>query len=99
MYMAVDLYAPMREAMIIPRQAIHQGRVYVASAENKLEIKPVVVRFHQGELAVIDAGLQVGERVIINDLIPVIEAMPLTPELSETAMAKLRQRAAGEIKS
>jgi len=99
MYMAVELYAPIREAMVIPRQAIHQGRVYVASAENKLEIKPVVVRFHQGELAVIDAGLNVGERVIINDLMPVIEAMPLTPELAETAMAKLRQRAAGEIKS
>lgn len=99
MYMAVELYAPTREAMIIPRQAIHQGRVYVADAENKLAIKPVVVRFHQGDLAVIEVGLQVGERVIINDLIPVIEAMPLTPRVAETATAKLRQRAAGEIKS
>ncbi len=99
MYAAVELYAPTRQALVIPRQAIHQGRVYVASAENTLAIKPVTVRFHQGELAVIDAGLNVGERVIINDLIPVIEAMPLAPELAETAMAKLRQRAAGEIKS
>ncbi len=99
MYTAIELYAPTREAMIIPRQAIHQGRVYVANAENKLEIKPVVVRFHQGDLAIIDAGLHVGERVIINDVIPVIEAMPLAPKLAETAMAKLRQRAAGDIKS
>lgn len=99
MYTAIDLYTPTREAMVIPRQAIHQGRVYVADAENKLAIKPVTVRFHQGDLAIIDAGLQVGERVIINDLIPVIEAMPLTPRLAETATSKLRQRAAGEIKS
>lgn len=99
MYTAVELYAPTREAMIIPRHAIHQGRVYVASAENTLEIKPVVVGFHQGDLAIIDAGLHVGDRVIINDLIPVIEAMPLTPELAEAAMAKLRQRAAGDLKS
>ncbi len=99
MYTAVELYAPTRKALIIPRQAIHQGRVYVADAENKLAIKPVVVRFLQGDLAIIDAGLQVGERVIINDLIPVIEAMPLAPNVAEAAMAKLRQRAAGEIKS
>ncbi len=71
MYSVIDLYTPTREAMVIPRQAIHQGRVYVADAENKLAIKPVTVRFHQGDLAIIDAGLQVGERVIINDLIPV----------------------------
>ena len=99
MYTAIEIYAPSREAMIIPRQALHQGRVYVASAENKLEIKPVTVRFHQGDLSIIDAGLSEGDQVIINDLIPVIEAMPVTPKLAETVMAKLRQRAAGDIES
>lgn len=97
MYTAVELYAPLRHAIVIPRHAIHQGRVYVANAENQLEIKPVLVRFRQGDLAIIDAGLHAGERVIINDLIPVIEAMPLTPELAETAMKKLHQHAAGVI--
>jgi multidrug efflux pump subunit AcrA (membrane-fusion protein) len=99
MYTEVELYAPSSQAMIIPRQALHQGRVYVASAENKLEIKPVVVRFHQGDLSIIDAGLREGDQVIINDLIPVIEAMPVAPKLAETVMAKIRQRAAGDIES
>lgn len=77
MYVAVDLYTPQREALVIPRKAIHQQRVYVVDAEQKLEIRPIKVQLLQNKHAVIAAGLEAGEQIIVNDLIPVIPGMPL----------------------
>ena len=77
MYTAVDLSAPARTAMVIPRKALHQGRIYLANAEDRLVIRPVEVQFTQGDMAVIRSGIEVHERVIVTDLIPVIEGMPL----------------------
>ncbi|MCP4262006.1 MAG: HlyD family efflux transporter periplasmic adaptor subunit [Planctomycetes bacterium] len=79
MYTSVEFFAAPQPMLVIPRKAIHQGRVYVATADNKLSIRPVSIRFVQGSLAVIESGLNVGEKVIITDVIPVIEGMPLKP--------------------
>ncbi len=34
MYVAVELFAPVQEALVLPRKAIHQGRVYVVANDN-----------------------------------------------------------------
>ena len=39
MYTAVDLFAPQRSALVIPRRALHEGRVYLADADDRLEIR------------------------------------------------------------
>ncbi len=82
MYTAVELYAPAREMLILPRKAIHQGRVYIANNDNQLEIRQVSVLHKQGRLVVIDGGVEEGERVIITDVIPVIDGLPLKPVLA-----------------
>ncbi len=82
MYTAVDLYAPAYTAIVIPRSALHEGRVYLSNAKQKLEIRPVSVLFNQDNLVIIESGLEAGEQIIINDLIPVIEGMPLQPTLN-----------------
>lgn len=84
MYVAVDLIAPEQEQIVIPRKAVHQGRVYLVDEDDKLEIREVEVQALQNDKVVIGAGLQQGDQLIINDLIPVIEGMPLAPlEASE----------------
>lgn len=93
MYTAVDLYAPEYPAIVIPRSALHEGRVYLVNAQQRLEIRPVTVLFQQGSLLVIEAGLKAGEQLIINDLIPVIEGMPLLPEVDSHFEALLIQHA------
>ena len=93
MYTAVDLYAPEYAAIVIPRSALHEGRVYLANADQRLEIRPVNVLFQQGNLLVIEAGLKAGDQLIINDLIPVIEGMPLLPEVDTHFEAQLLERA------
>ncbi|MCP4878419.1 MAG: HlyD family secretion protein [Gammaproteobacteria bacterium] len=96
MYTAVDLYAPLRQAMVIPRRALHEGRVYIANRENRLEIRPVEIQLVQGDMVVIRGGLEVDERVIITDLIPVIEGMPLQVSTAAQVETEMRQRAVGE---
>jgi multidrug efflux pump subunit AcrA (membrane-fusion protein) len=98
MYTAVELFAPVRPALVIPRKAIHQGRVYIASAEDRLVIRPVEVQLIQGDLAVIRSGIEVDERVIITDLIPVIEGMPLQVSTANQVEMELQQRASGADK-
>ena len=93
MYTAVDLYAPEYAAIVIPRSALHEGRVYLVNADQRLEIRPVNVLFQQGNLLVIEAGLKAGDQLIINDLIPVIEGMPLLPEVDTHFEAQLLERA------
>lgn len=95
MYTAVELFAPVRPALVIPRKAIHQGRVYIASDEDRLVIRPVEVQLIQGDLAVIRSGIEADERVIITDLIPVIEGMPLQVSTANQVEMELQQRASG----
>ena len=77
MYAAVEFVAPAQKMLVLPRKAIHQGRVYIAKADNQLEIREIHILYKQGELVVVDQGLKVGEKVIITDVIPVIAGLPL----------------------
>ena len=99
MYTAVDLFGPEHSAMVIPRKAVHQGRIYVADMQDRLVIKPVKIKFYQGDLAVISDGVEEGERIIINDLIPVIEGMPLEPILATEYADKLLKLSAGSLQN
>jgi len=95
MYTAVELLAPERSAMVIPRKALHQGRLYLANADDRLEIRAVEVTLGQDDIVMVSAGLEAGERVIITDLTPVIEGMPLQAITSLEAEAELERHALG----
>jgi len=95
MYTAVDLMAPQRSAMVVPRKALHQGRVYIADADNRLQIRAVDVQFSQDDIVVLQGGIDEDERVIITDLTPVIEGMPLQVTAATRVEAELAQHALG----
>jgi multidrug efflux pump subunit AcrA (membrane-fusion protein) len=99
MYTSVELYAPAREMMVIPRKAIHQGRIYVANSANELEIREVKVLHRQGRLVILEAGVDEGERIIITDVIPVIEGLPLKPIQAEEYELQMARDALGEAGS
>ena len=65
---------------MIPRKAVHQGRAYLMNAEQRLEIRPISIQSQEGEQVVVARGLQAGDQLIVNDLIPVIPGMPLLVE-------------------
>lgn len=95
MYVAVELYAPLRDMLVLPRKALHQGRVYVATTDNKLQIRPVEILYTQGQLVVIKAGISGGEKIITTDVIPVIENLPVNPLLATDYEAFLAKESLG----
>ncbi len=95
MYTAVDIYAPERQALVIPRRAVHAGRIYIANADDRLEIRPIEIQVEQDDLVVIRAGIAPGERVVITDLVPVIDGMPLAVTRDTDFETGMRERALG----
>lgn len=100
MYTSVEFFSPPRPKLVLPRKAVHQGRVYIATDKNTLAIRPVSVLFSQDDMVVIsdtdENKLLLGERIIISDVIPVIEGMPLKPIAAKEFANNLKRSATGE---
>ncbi len=96
MYTAVEVVAPIQQALVLPRKALHEGRVYVVDDNDKLTIKSVDVAYRQGDLVVLTAnqtGVSVGDRIIVSDVIPVIAGLPLLPTEDAEAARTLSELA------
>ncbi len=96
MFASVEFFTPVRDLLIIPRKALHQGRVYIANKDNKLEIRKVDIRNKQGDLVIINSGIDAGEKIIITDLIPVINGLPLKPVINLEYEQQLAKKALSE---
>jgi len=53
MYTSVEFLSPAKPTLVLPRKAVHQGRVYIATTQNTLAIRQVNVLFSQGDLVVV----------------------------------------------
>lgn len=96
MFVEIEIRTRAREAaIVVPRASLHEGRLYVVDSQNRLEIRPVTVGLLQGDLAVIDKGLEPGTRLVVSDLIPAIAGMLLAPRTDEEVLTRLRADAAG----
>ena len=96
MYTEVRLSTPVMSALVVPRRAVHEGRAYLVDGEDRLAIRELDIRFRQGDLVVLDGGLREGERLVVSDLYPVIEGMPLRAAPAPGGEARLRAMALGE---
>jgi len=97
MYVEVELRGvPQQDKIVLPRSALHNGRVYIADKNNRLEIKPVKIAYSQGNLTVLASGLKAGERVVVSDLIPAINGMLLSTVDDEGVRQSLKRAANGE---
>ena len=83
MYTAVHLSSPERSALVVPRKAVHEGRLYIVTEANTLAIREVELQVTQNDLAVIRSGISEGDKVIVSDVYPVIEGMPVKVKYSE----------------
>jgi multidrug efflux pump subunit AcrA (membrane-fusion protein) len=97
MFTAVRIATPPRDALVVPRGAVHEGRVYLVDENQRLEIRELDIDFRQGDLVRVRGGLEPGDRLIVTDLYPVIEGMPLQPIAAPDAQERLRELALGEV--
>ncbi len=74
---------PLPDRLVVPAGALRQGdgdpRLYVVDADDRLRFRSVRVHAVLDDLAVIDAGLLEGERVVVGPVAPAIEGMKLAP--------------------
>ncbi len=87
---------PIPDSLVVPRSALHDGRLYLVNGEGRLERRPVEVALVQPGYVVIGGGISAGERVVVSDLIPAIEGMLLTPQPDPGVLAELMVEAVGE---
>jgi len=98
MFVEIEIRTPARQdRIIIPRSALHAGRLYVADTDNRLDIRPVTIGLVQGDIAVVESGIELGERIVVSDLIPAVAGMLLTPKNDDQLLARLKVDAAGGI--
>lgn len=96
MFVEIEIRTRAREGIIVvPRSALHDGRLYLADAEDRLAIRPVTIGLTQGDLAVISDGIEPGDRIIVSDLIPAVSGMLLMPQIDENVLSALKAAAAG----
>ena len=102
MFVEVELRGrPWEGAIVVPRIATHRNDdgetvLYLADRAGRLEIRPVKLGPVQGDLAVVEAGLEPGEQVVVSDLTPAIAGMRLDARLDTALALRLRHDADGE---
>jgi len=82
--------ATLNDVVVIPRDALRDGSVHLLR-EGTLHIQPITVLAMEEELAVISEGIESGDRVIVADLFPAVEGMPLDAELIENPVEPRRE--------
>ncbi|MCB1773826.1 MAG: efflux RND transporter periplasmic adaptor subunit [Gammaproteobacteria bacterium] len=75
--------------LVVPRNAIRNGHVYVVDDDNRLQTRTVGVRFNLGAISIIEHGLQAGTRVVVGDLVPAVDGMRLQPVADEATQQAL----------
>jgi len=82
-------------SIIIPQASVRENWVYLVDADNRLERREVEVEFYQDGLAFIQSGLEVGEVVILDDIVPAISGILLNPKRDLGVEEKLINSAMG----
>lgn len=100
MFVEVEISArTLTGQIVVPRAAVHNGKAYVANAEDRLSIRQVEPGLTQSGLVIIRSGINAGDRVLVSDLLPAIEGMKLRVTRDEQLEAELTSRlSAGEAK-
>ena len=97
MFVEVELAVnPAGERVVVPRSALHDGKLYVANGEGRLDIRPVSTGLVQSSFVEITGGLEAGERVVVSDLSPAIAGMLLRTAPDGDLLAQLLEVASGE---
>jgi multidrug efflux pump subunit AcrA (membrane-fusion protein) len=97
MFVEVELRAPpVSGRIVVPRSALHDGKLFIANAKSRLEIRPVKAGLVIGSIVIVNAGLKAGERVVVSDISPAVAGMLLKTTEDGALVADLAAEAAGK---
>jgi membrane fusion protein (multidrug efflux system) len=85
-------------ALLVPQRAVQelqgQYQVYVVGQDNVAQVRPVTMGEREGDLWLVEKGLEPGDRVIVEGLQRVRPGAPVTPK--KTPPPDQRGEAAGD---
>ncbi|MBV1864444.1 MAG: efflux RND transporter periplasmic adaptor subunit [Rhodobacteraceae bacterium] len=90
MFVEVELRAPERTAIVIPRDAVHGGFVFVVNNDGKLEKRKVQIAYAIETVAIVAKGLSKGDRIVVTDMdiaVPGKKVKPLEDKALKTRLA------------
>ena len=79
MYTEIVLQGKAKNYFLVPRDALHEGELFIAGRENKLQrriLKPTLLQSH---MALFESGLKSSDKVITTDIFPAVPGMMLNP--------------------
>ncbi|ABV37523.1 efflux transporter, RND family, MFP subunit [Shewanella sediminis HAW-EB3] len=91
MFVSALIYGQARPHFIVPERALRGDKIYLMSPDNKLMIKPVTILFRNQDKVAIQADVAVGDKIVLNDLIPAIQGMSLKDISSDASPDDVEQ--------
>jgi RND family efflux transporter MFP subunit len=80
-FVEVELASPpLEDQVVVPLNALHDDFIYVVDNDSRLAKRKVTVRFAQNGYALLDAGVEAGDRIVTSDLVSAVEGMLLAPQ-------------------
>ena len=96
-FVEVKLSAPAAtKRLVVPRNAVHSGHLYVINSESRLEKRAVEIAFSQPGYSVISRGISEGERIITSELATAVEGMLLSSVEDKKSLQWLKSAASGK---
>lgn len=96
-FVEIELFLlPIKNQIVIPLSAIHEGIVHVLDDDMRLRSRKVKILFSQKSYAVLQEGLRPGDRIVTSDLITAIDGMLLAPEEDRKTKRQLILDATGK---
>jgi len=83
------------DRIVLPRSAIHAGKVYLVDSEQRLRTQQVKILFNQDSFSVIEEGVEAGQTIVVSDLVPAVEGMLLHTSKDDQLLAELEAAARG----
>jgi RND family efflux transporter MFP subunit len=88
---------PQPERIVVPRAAIRDNQLYVVDQKKRLQRRPVKLLFNQGLISVLAEGLSAGDEIVVSDLVPAVDGMPLAPQIDQPLTEMIANALRGEL--
>lgn len=90
MYTEVILQGNAKNYYVIPRDALHEKQLFLVDGDNRLKRIDLVAEA-QGNMLLVENGLQPGDRIITSDLFPAVEGMELQAVADSARQQQVQQ--------
>ena len=83
------------QRVVVPRSAVRANTVYIADEQDRLRRRPVKILFSQGDISVVEQGVEPGERVVLSDVVPAVDGMLLQVQVDQALTRSLKAHGKG----